>query len=238
MKKLLGSFFRYLGYEIRAIGKEPGLFQFLVSRKIDLVFDVGANTGQFGRELRRQGFQGDIISFEPVREVFADLQNRIHGDPKWSAHCLALGAEPGRGTVHVSRASVYSSLVKQREFAIHFDDAIEVTANEEVEIARLDNFVGVTEGRHAFLKIDTQGFEKQVLAGAERVLDKVEGVLLEVSLVPLYVDTWKLEDVVAFMRSKGFVLAQVKPVNALRISDGVSFLEIDCLFRRLLPEDE
>ena len=238
MKKLVGAIFRSLGYEIHRLGKEPGLAEFLVSRKVDLVFDVGANTGQFGRGLRGHGYRGAIVSFEPVREVFAELQRRVAGDRNWSAHGLALGAAPGTGTIHVSRGSVYSSLVAQSELTADFDTAAHVVRSEEVQIACLDDYLPTIEGRSAFLKIDTQGFEQQVLDGARRVLEKVEGVLLEVPLVHLYAGTWKLEEVLAYMRAHGFVLAQVRPVNALRLRDGVSLAEIDCLFRRMGIEDE
>jgi hypothetical protein len=55
------------------------------------VIDVGANRGQYGRLLRRLGFQGRIISFEPVHRSFEELSEGARLDGNWEAHRLALG---------------------------------------------------------------------------------------------------------------------------------------------------
>jgi hypothetical protein len=102
---------------------------------------------------------------------------------------------------------------------------------EEITIARLDALFGPYRDRRVFLKIDTQGYERLMLEGAREALTKIVGVQLELPLVHLYNDTWSLADALAYMDQRGFVLAQLSPVNWLK-EDPVSVVEIDGIFRR------
>lgn len=82
------------------------------------------------------------------------------------------------------------------------------------------------------MKIDTQGFEQKVLLGASNALKHILGVLLEISIVHMYKGVWSFEEALQFMKSSGFVLAQIKPVNFLWRQDPVSVSKLDCVFRR------
>jgi SAM-dependent methyltransferase len=67
-----------LGYAINSVPNldEPDLVAFLISRNVDLVLDVGANVGQFGTDLRRYGYKGEILSFEPLPAMFVILTDK------------------------------------------------------------------------------------------------------------------------------------------------------------------
>lgn len=82
--------------------------KFLRDDNVTLVLDVGANCGQFGAKLREQGYEGPIISFEPLAGPFMDLEERIQGDGLWTARNLALEESNGGSTIHVS-ANTWSS---------------------------------------------------------------------------------------------------------------------------------
>ena len=72
------------------------LVQLLGAHGITLVIDVGANEGQYGAGLRRAGYTGRVVSFEPGAEAHRNLTQRAHADVQWDvAPRLALGAEPG-----------------------------------------------------------------------------------------------------------------------------------------------
>jgi hypothetical protein len=100
---------------------------------------------------------------------------------------------------------------------------------ETIDIQRLDDaFPDLPD--NAFLKIDTQGYEKQVLMGAAKSLRRLKGVLLELPIVQLYQDNWSLPDALTFMHQAGFVPAQIHPVT-YHPNDAMSLVEIDCVFR-------
>ena len=80
-----------------------------------VVLDVGANAGQYGRELRTLGYRGRIVSFEPQPGPFAALEAASTADPAWTAVLLALGAEAGTAQMNVSALDVSSSTLRAHE---------------------------------------------------------------------------------------------------------------------------
>ena len=202
---------------------------FLHDRRVDLVFDVGANVGQFGEFLRSRGYRGRIVSFEPVKSVFQSLAATAHADGNWEAHNFALGAASGEAAINVSEFSVYNSILKTTPAAIEFSREATVTHQEPIHMRTLDEFASNLSG-NLFLKIDTQGYEKQVLEGAGKTLPRLKGILMELPIIHLYQDTWQFHEALEFMASAGFVPAQIHPVN-YHSKDRVSLVEVDCLFR-------
>jgi FkbM family methyltransferase len=230
IKKTIRRMVRALGYDVRQ--KRPELVEFLKDREINLVLDVGANVGQFGAALRADGYSGTIISFEPASMPFRELLQRAAEDRRWIAHKLSLGERPGRVKLNVSRSHTFSSMRSQTANASAFERNSLVDHVEEVEMVRLDDVYDFKPQDRLFLKVDTQGFEEQVLNGARVTLNSVLGVMLEVPVVHMYEQVWNFEEALRFMDSAGFVLAQINPVNFLWRQDPVSVSELDCVFRR------
>jgi FkbM family methyltransferase len=223
------------GIDVVRVRKNPTTMDFLENRKIDLVLDVGANTGQFGQWLRHRGYTGRIISFEPVKEAFAQLQNAARGDDLWTTTNLALGATSGVMAINVSKNSQFSSFNDLTEAARSFDPDAEFKASESVVVKTLDEATPAKDSSsNVFLKIDTQGYERPVLEGAKETLKNVDGVLLELPIINIYKDNWRFHEAVSYMNGLGFVLAQVHPVNIHhRARDSAT--EFDCLFRPIDP---
>lgn len=148
---------------------------------VDLVLDVGANTGQYALGLRREGYDGHIVSFEPLYDAYASLCS--HADRNWNCHRVALGASEGRQVLHRARNSWSSSL--RAITRAHVDAAPDAAfvSEEQVAVRTLDSF-GYS-GR-IYLKIDAQGFEREVLQSAAETLTSVVGIELELSIVQLY----------------------------------------------------
>lgn len=223
------------GIELVRARKNPNLSDFIDNRRINLVLDVGANTGQFGQLLRRRGYAGQIISFEPVKEAFRELENAARGDDLWTTSNLALGPSSGVMAINVSKNSQFSSFNDLTATAKSFDPDAEFKASESVVVRTLDEAAPARDSRlNILLKIDTQGYEKPVLEGAKETLKTVTGVLLELPIINIYNDNWLFQEAVAYMNELGFVLAQVHPVNVHhRARD--SAVEFDCLFRPIDP---
>jgi FkbM family methyltransferase len=210
-----------LNDSIRAVGRKIDAFKrdalkrrlALMERyRIDLVLDVGANTGQYAKGLRKAGYGGRIVSFEPLSTAFARLARSAARDPAWEAVHLGLGGRNHETTLHVSGDSQASSLREMlplhREVASYFS----YVGEERVSIRKLDTIWDehVSARSRVYLKLDTQGFEKEVLDGAARSFPRVQAVQLEMSIEPLYEGTPLLPDMIRLMNRKGFTLMSVE----------------------------
>jgi FkbM family methyltransferase len=156
------------GIDVVRARKNPNIMDFIENRRIDLVLDVGANTGQFGQSLRHRGYAGRIISFEPVKEAFRELESAARGDDLWTTANLALGPSSGVMAINVSKNSQFSSFNDLRETATSFDPNAEFKASESVVVKTLDEAAPPRDlGSNVLLKIETQGYERPVLEGAK-----------------------------------------------------------------------
>lgn len=210
-----------------------GLVRYLTSLGVDLVLDVGANQGQYASDLRELGFEGRILSFEPVRESYESLEAAASSDSRWDVRRIALGAAPGTAQINVAaNGGASSSLLPM--LARHQDAAPEAlyVRTESVEVQRLDDAVtGLSPSTRAFLKIDTQGFERVVLEGALSLLSgPVIGVQLELSLVHLYEGGPMYDEMLSFMADRGFRLTWLEPGFADPVSG--EMLQFDAAFIR------
>jgi FkbM family methyltransferase len=229
VKQIIQRILKPFGLELRRTRFDPDLMAFIRERAIDTVLDVGANIGQFGTQLRAKGYRGRIVSFEPISEVYKTLAAKATSDRDWTTNNYALGAKSEQATIHVSDMSVFSSILPSTSAATRFDDAAAVARTETIEVRTLDDACRGVSG-NVLLKIDTQGFERQVLQGGRSMLSIMKGILMELPIVHLYEGTWRLHEAIEFMADAGFVPAQIHRVN-FHSTDPVSLLEVDCLFR-------
>jgi FkbM family methyltransferase len=228
-----------LGYDIRRTGshfyKRP--IDFLRSRNIDLVIDVGANVGQYGKSLRKDAYAGWIVSFEPIAAAYEELAALASKDPRWKAMNMALGDNEGLAKINISQAAVFSSILPQLPAATAFDAEAQVVRSESVRVARLDDiFAELPKSKATFLKIDTQGYERQVLLGAQERVSSFLGVQMELPIVHLYDGTWKFHEAVAYMSDLGFEISNIVPVS-YDPADTVSLIEVDCIFLQKVAAD-
>jgi FkbM family methyltransferase len=184
---------RRLGYDLtpRTKAKSPHgqLVAVLAHFRITCVLDVGANVGQYGAMLRTWGYPGRIVSFEPQAGAHGALVRRAAADPGWQvAPPMALGSRTGEIELEVSAESDMSSVLPQSALLRQVSPSSAVVRKESVALRRLDEIAGAYLQAHdrVFLKVDTQGYEAAVLAGAAGLLEHLAGIQLELSLVPLY----------------------------------------------------
>jgi FkbM family methyltransferase len=195
---------------------------------VNCVVDVGANRGQFAKELRAIGYAGRIVSFEPIRLEFDRMSRHFSDDAHWKGYRLALGNEERETNIHVARLTVLSSLLnsisqeeKRREHI------------EKVSVRRLDTmFASLVEGIDAprvFLKMDTQGYDLEVFKGAAGCISEICGLQSELSVQPIYEAMPHYLEALAVYEEAGFDLHNLSVVN--RGSDG-ELVELNCFMRR------
>jgi FkbM family methyltransferase len=202
------------------------------SRAIDLVLDVGANEGQFARQIR-EFYSGEILSFEPVSSTFVRLAAACAADPKWHAHNVALGSEKSSAAIHVSDASVYNSLLTANEYSRQrLGQSAAQRTTETVRIRRgsdvLNEYVPDLHQRRIFLKMDTQGYDARVFAGFGSTIEHVLGLLSEVSLIPIYEGMPPWTETMSAYERAGFGVSGLFPVTW----DRDRLVEYDCLMLR------
>jgi len=241
------SFMKYLahlcGFEIRrfdpSISESAQFMRQLNSHSINLVLDVGANIGQFGRKnLRDAGYRGRIISFEPLSAAWNGLSAEAAGDTLWTvAPRMAIGVENGDININVAQNSVSSSILDMLPEHRQFAPESAYVAVESVPIRRLDDIVPqyLLPDSKIFLKIDTQGFEDFVLQGAEGILDRVVGIQLELSLIPLYEGQQMCDEMILRMKQSGFDLWGIS--TAFVDMDSGRTLQVDATFFRMTKGD-
>ncbi len=200
---------------------------------IDIVFDIGANAGQFAQELRETGYAGRIVSFEPLSAAFRDLQRWAQADGRCIAVNAAVGERDGSVEINIAASSVSSSVLEM--LPAHLRAAPE-SAFRDKELVRMvkldsvfDNYCSISD--RAFLKIDTQGFEKHVLDGAQCSLPKVQAVQFEMSLIPLYAGQALFADLFEYLTVRGFLMVALEPAFIDPASGEV--LQVDGIFHRV-----
>lgn len=193
---------------------EARIFRQLEVHKIDTVVDVGANDGGYGRGLRQGGYKGQILSFEPLPDAHQKLLHTADKDPTWFvADRQAIGNTDGEIEINVAGNSTSSSILPMK--TTHSDAAPQskYVGVVPVPISRLDSVkhAALDGARSILLKVDTQGYEMQVLQGAEELLARVSGLQLELSLTPLYEGQALFLDIIEWLAQRGFSMWSVIP---------------------------
>ena len=216
MKNILKQFFRKLKMEVSYYphGDLRRRILLLNHHKINTIIDVGANTGQYVREIRDLGFKGDIISFEPLSEAYSVLLKKSKFQKNWTVANIALGSSNQEAVINVASNMASSSLLPMNEIHRQAEPDVINKGTQTIQVKTLDSIWGEYLERSVpnyYLKIDTQGYEKDVLKGAENSLSKINGIQLEMSLEELYEGEWQFDQMYQYIISKGFKLHSVEP---------------------------
>lgn len=190
------------------------LFKLLETHKIDTILDVGANDGGYGKMLRRGGYIGAILSFEPLANAHAKLMQSAEGDAAWAvAPRMAIGSSNGEIEINIAGNSTSSSILPMQSLHESAAPQSRYVGTEKVPLKRLDGVAHtvIEKSRNLLLKIDTQGYEMPVLEGAEALLSSVHGIQLELSLVPLYEGQVLYKEMIDWLSVQGFELWSVMP---------------------------
>jgi FkbM family methyltransferase len=168
-----------------------------------------------------------------MREAFDSLSVAAARDGNWAAIRSALGTESGNVQLNVAGNSISSSLLPMLDRHAAYAPKSRYKATELVPLNRLDVAAAaeIHRAKHPFLKIDTQGYEAQVLRGAEGVLNNFVGVELEMTLVPLYNGQLLILDTMNAMRAFGFEIRALSPGLVDESGTGET-LQVDAIFLR------
>jgi FkbM family methyltransferase len=218
-ERVTKKIFQNFGILIRkynpATSEELRRIKLLEHYNIDLVFDIGANKGQYATGIMDAGYKNKIVSFEPLSSVHSIIENESKKHTNWTvAPRCAIGAKKEEIEINISANSVSSTLLNMLDSHIEGAPESKIIGKEKVQVYPLDE-IGLNytaNAKNIFLKIDVQGFEQEVLKGAESMIAKAKGIEMEISLIPLYENqNWLLPQVLEYMTSKGFVMTSIVP---------------------------
>ena len=179
------------------------------------MFDIGANRGQYALGIMDAGYEGRIVSFEPLSSAYSIIQKNSMKYGNWTlAPRCAIGSSNSEIEINISANSVSSTLLDMLDLHIEGAPESRLVGKETVCVFPLDEigpgFIG--NAKNLFLKIDVQGFEHEALKGAEKMIARAKGIEIEISLIPLYEgQSWLLLEVLAYMKEKGFQLTSIVP---------------------------
>lgn len=229
MKKVLKGILKSLGYQVNKYHEEDKM-KMLRQFGINKLFDVGANIGQYGLEVRRIGYDKKIISFEPMKAAYNVLEQASAKDNSWVINNYALGNENMESEINVAGNSYSSSILNMLPEHETRAPESKYVAKEKIGIKTLDSIFNnyYEEGDNVMLKIDTQGFEKNVILGSEKVLDKITLMQLEMSVVALYENETSFIEMIKFLDNKGFELFSLE--NGFSDEKTGRLLQLDGLF--------
>jgi len=235
---------RYVLTSINAIGMElvdsnwafraglrPDLRRIIAHVAPMTVFDVGANKGQFYRLLRESvRYRGNIVSFEPNPALGEDLRALQMHDAHWQVESVALGAAPGQLELNVSRRSDFSSFLNTTAEA---DTLFPMSHQEQrvrVPVITLDDYVRRTKPEGPYLlKLDTQGYDPEVLKGGQETLGRCRAILCELSVIKIYQGQADWTTTIQELNDHGFSLSGLYPVTRTK---SLEVIEFDCLMIR------
>jgi FkbM family methyltransferase len=202
-------------------------------RGIDTVLDVGANVGQYAQALRTHGYTRRIISFEPLSDAFVQLSARVQMDRNWECIQSAIGDREGEVEINVAQNSFSSSILPMCDIHLASAPDSAYQRRERVSLHRLDSFESKwpSASHRLFLKIDVQGFERQVFEGAPRTLAQAVGLEVELSLVPLYRGQALALEIVELVSRAGLKLVSLEPGFAEPRTG--ELLQVDGIFVRV-----
>lgn len=197
----------------------------------EAIIDVGANEGAFGVHMRSVGFKGPIYSFEPVNAAFDILAKRAEADSAWHVFNFALGSAPGNAQINVSRFTQLSSILSATSYGESWEN-MKVEQKQDIVIRTLDDCAreGLL-GDHSryFLKMDTQGFDLEVFAGAAELRSRVCCMLSEVSMIPLYQGMPNYLEALARYNGAGYLVSGLYPITR---NNSLALNEMDCMLVR------
>jgi FkbM family methyltransferase len=239
LKSLAGSLLRRHGYHVfldehlSQANLSLHLRMLFTTQRIDCVFDVGANRGQYHSFLRDAvGYQGLVVSIEPIPSLRGVLEGKAQSDPKWIILSCAVGRTAGVALFNVMKGDQLSSFRTPTTASTdRFRESNTIVSVEQVQVRRLDDVYADTQKRFGFqrtyVKIDTQGFDLEVADGAAGALSDIVALQCEANITPLYEDAPAFEQTLGYFRSRGFIPSFFSPIG---VDQKLRLIDCDCVF--------
>ncbi len=209
----------------------PIKYNWLKAMNFSSIIDVGASDGGFARKARAMFSETPIFSFEPIKESYDRLNECFKNDKKFASYNIACSNQKGQAEFYISSNTGSSSLLEMSSLHKEAYPDSSKLIKTTVLTEKIDNILCEKEtGNNVYLKMDVQGSEMYVLEGASVLLNSVSLILSEVSFVTLYDGQHLVNELISYLKERGFIIAGVENVSQ-NLIDG-TFLQADMYFIR------
>lgn len=193
------------------------------------VYDIGAAKGIVSSCLAKLPNVSQIHAFEPIPKIYAQLEANMQLVPKVNCHNVALGNTSGLSTMYISNKTDSSSLLPMAELhKTQMPINLDITHQIQVPVVRLDDYVKQQKLSKPYLiKIDVQGYEKNIIEGGINTISQAKHCILEMSFHSLYEGSPLFDDIYRLMRSLNFNLIGLS--SPLLGKSGIQ-LQVDGIF--------
>lgn len=238
MKESVRQGLRWLGLEVRKYQPHRDPYRRLVAvlqrQQLGTVLDVGANVGQFANKLRQAGYKNQIISFEPLSDAYTYLVQAAKSDPRWTIEPrCGVGARNGTTEIQIAGNSQSSSILDMTDRHRKGEPSSVYIGKETTDVITLADYLTAhADLRGIGLKIDTQGYEAEVLEGLGDCWDRAKVIQIELSLTTLYVREKLFLDLYGQIEDHGYRCISLEPGFTDRRT--MEMLQVDAIFETIL----
>lgn len=197
--------FKFLKNYFRGRNYIYDIINFYENNDAQYILDIGANVGQSANNFRKFFSKAKIICFEPVNSTYDILKEKTKNDKLIVCENYALGDKEGTTKINLSTNSGLNSLVE--DVNKRFDS----NNKQKIKISTVDSYLAKEKIEHInLIKIDTEGFDLNVLKGASETLieGRVDFIVCEIDF--LYESSkGNFEEINRYLQSKGYLLSGI-----------------------------
>ena len=207
------------------------IVQTLKHYKIDIVIDIGANEGQFAKNIIQYGYKNKIISFEPIKNIHQILKKNSKNYNNWIIEeNIGFGETEGTKEINISKNNVSSSILKIKKKFVNLKPDTEQIRKEKIKITTIDNYLNKNNfnNNKIFIKLDTQGYEENIIRGAQKKIKNITGFMLEASIEAIHNKEKDYSEIIKLMKKMGFSVWSVERGFSNKKTGQV--LQIDIIF--------
>jgi hypothetical protein len=179
-----------------------------------IILDIGGGIGATAKIFNQFFPENRIMVFEPINDNFNAIKLRFSPNTNIEIIKYAVGNENSVKKINIANRITSSSILPLAvdiNSEVFNENNLGQTRIESVEIVRLDDFMLNDHNEIGIMKIDVQGFELDVLKGAEVTLKRTDIVVLEANNHNGYVGSPKYYDIDKFLREHNFTLCDILP---------------------------
>jgi FkbM family methyltransferase len=202
----------------------------IYEKNFKTIFDIGANQGQFTIASMNRFPEANIYAFEPISEVLLKFKNNISGNDRVRVYNCAVGDTCGEIIFYSNKYSHVSSalVINEKNTIPNYDQS--ATSRIKIKTIKMDDILDdISIISPVLLKLDVQGYEREVIRGARRLLQKVDYIIIETPFVKLYEDQPLFNEINTLLNEHNFKL--VAPIDFYE-GNNLQIIEIDFLYKK------